>query len=388
LRVAPTKKQLLYFATNLIYEIMPLSWIALNSVKGLGPVKIKQLVDHFGSADAVFRASAAELRRGGVVPEPCVAQILDKTLFEGAEKQLKMARDRGVAVLTPASEKYPPYLREIFAPPPVLFVKGDADVFSRHAVGVVGTRKPTAYGTTVTKTLVQEMVEHGLVIVSGLALGIDTVAHRACIEAGGATVAVLGCGIDRIYPASNAPLADDIARHGAVVSEFPMDSRPEAYHFPRRNRIISGLSAGIVLIEGGERSGGLITAHYALQQGRDVFAVPGPITSAMSMGPFNLIKQGAIPARSGQEIADALSLIANPLMKPGSTASLPPLAAPEQLLSAAERLVYDQLSGMPQRVDELAEACNKTIPELFDILLNLELKGLARQQSGQCYVRP
>jgi len=366
---------------------MPLAWIALNSVKGLGPVKIKQLVNHFGSAGAVFKASASELRKGGVVPESCVAEILGAGLITAAEQQLADARDRGVEVLTPASEGYPAYLREIYAPPPVLFVKGDLSVFSRHAVGVVGTRRPTAYGAAVTKTLTRELVEQGLVIVSGLALGIDTVAHRTCLEAGGNTIAVLGCGIDRIYPAVNGGLAEDISKSGAVVSEFPMGAGPEAFHFPRRNRIISGLSAGVLLIEGGERSGGLITAHYAVQQGRDVFAVPGPITSPLSMGPFNLIKEGAIPARSGREIAEALSLIQNPLLVSRGTAELPPLAVPLSFLSQSERQIYDQLSGTAQRIDELSAATGRTVMDLFDLLLNLELKGMARQLSGQCYVR-
>jgi DNA processing protein len=366
---------------------MPLAWIALNSVKGLGPVKIKQLIDHFGSAEAVFECPASDLRRGGVVPESCVAQILDKRLFDAAEEQLALAQKDGVTVLTSASDEYPPYLREIFAPPPVLFVKGNTSVFSRHAVGVVGTRHPTAYGRSVTAAITKELVEQGLVIVSGLALGIDTVAHQTCIDAKGRTIAVLGCGIDRPYPRSNIPLAEKIVETGTVVSEFPMGTEPEPFNFPRRNRIISGLAAGVVCVEGGERSGGLITAHYAVQQGRDVFAVPGPITSAMSMGPFNLIKEGAIPARSGREIAEALSLIENPLLKV-NTAALPPMSVPLSLLSQGEKRVYDQLSAVPQRIDEISEAMGWTVTQLFDVLLNLELKGLARQQSGQCYVRP
>lgn len=366
---------------------MPLAWIALNSVKGLGPVKIKQLIDHFGSAEAVFKCPAALLRRGGVVPEPCVAQLLDKRLFDAAEEQLALARKEKVTVLTSASDGYPPYLKEIFAPPPVLFVKGDVSVFSRHAVGVVGTRHPTAYGRGVTAAITRELVEQGLVIVSGLALGIDTVAHQTCIEAGGRTIAVLGCGIDQLYPRSNRILAEKIIETGAIVSEFPMGTEPEPFNFPRRNRIISGLSAGVLCAEGGERSGGLITAHYAVQQGRDVFAVPGPITSAMSMGPFNLIKEGAIPARSGREIAEALSFIENPHLKV-NTAALPLMSVPLSLLSQGERQVYDLLSGTPQRIDEISDATGRTVTQLFDVLLNLELKGLARQQSGQCYVRP
>jgi DNA processing protein len=228
-------------------------------------------------------------------------------------------------------------------------------------------------------------VEQGLAIVSGLAMGIDTVAHQTCIDAGGRTIGVLGSGIDCIYPKSNEHLAEKIVETGAIVSEFPMGTRPEPFNFPRRNRIISGLSAGVLLVEGGEKSGGLITAHYAVQQGRDVFAVPGPITSAQSTGPFNLIRDGAVPARSGREIAEALSFIENPHLKVNTTA-MPLMSAPVSLLSQSEKKVYEVLSATPRRIDEIADASAITMAQLFDVLLNLELKGLARQQSGQCYV--
>jgi DNA processing protein len=366
---------------------MPLEWIALNSVTGLGPVRIKRLIDHYGSAAEVFKRPASELARSGIIPEMCIAGLADRALFIEAEKQRAWAEKAGVAVLTLASENYPPYLKEIFAPPPVIFVRGDLSVFSVHAVGVVGTRTPTVYGKTATISITRELVEHGLAIVSGLALGIDTLAHQTCIEQSGRTIAVLGCGIDRIYPASNALLAKKISGQGAIVSEFPMGTGPEAYNFPRRNRIISGLSAGVLVVEGGEKSGSLITAHYALQQGRDVFAVPGPISSPLSTGPFNLIKQGAIPARSGHEIAEALSLIEHPHLK-SAASSGPVISAPLTLLSETERAVYDALSETPCRIDELSEVSGRPVMQLFDLLLNLELKGLARQMSGGRYVRP
>ena len=366
---------------------MSLAWIALNSVKGLGPVRIKHLIDAFGSAEEVFKQPRAELLLRGGIPELCVAALAEKSLFDEAEKQLTWCEKEGVTALTLVSESYPLYLKEIFAPPPVLFVKGLVSVFSLHAVGVVGTRNPTHYGKSATQAITRELVEHGLAIISGLARGIDTVAHQTCLEQGGRTVAVLGCGIDRIYPAGNAPLAEKIAVAGAIVSEFPMGTEPEAFNFPRRNRIISGLSAGVLLVEGGEKSGGLITAHYALQQGRDVFAVPGPITSPQSTGPFNLIRQGAIPARSGHEIAAALSLIEHPGLKSGD-AVRGVVSAPLNLLSQTERQVYDTLSGNPKRIDELSETTGCTVMQLFNVLLNLELKGLVRQLSGQLFARP
>ena len=362
------------------------AWIALNSVNGLGPVRIKHLIDRYGSAEEVFKLRGGELRAGGLIPDQCIARLTEAGLFTEAEAQIALARNNGASIFTLASPDYPPYLKEIFAPPPVLFLRGDASVFSRHAVAIVGTRNATAYGKAVTRSITGELVEHGLVIVSGLARGIDTVAHRSCVDKGGSTVAVLGCGIDRIYPADNAELGEEICAKGALISEFPMGTAPEPFNFPRRNRIIAGLSAGVLVVEGGEKSGGLITASYALQQGRDVFAVPGPITSPQSVGTFNLLRDGAIPARSGHEMADVLSLIGNSQLK--SRASVGVLvSAPVSLLTEAERAIYDTLSETPRRMDELSTLTGKTIMQLFDVLLNLELKGLAQQLGGQCYVR-
>jgi DNA processing protein len=367
---------------------MPLEWIALNSIAGLGPVRVQRLVERYGSAAEVLRRPVSELTHSGLVPEACAAELSDKNLLARADQQRAQAEKEGASVLTLASPEYPPYLKEIFGPPPVIFVRGDVSVFSRHAVAIVGTRHPTPYGKTVTPALIRELLERGLVIVSGLAMGIDTIAHQACLENKGRTVAVLGCGIDQLYPKTNVPFAEKIcAGGGAVVSEFPMGTPPEPFRFPRRNRIISGLSAGVVVVEGGEKSGSLITAHYALQQGRDVFAVPGPVTSSLSTGPFMLIKNGAIPARSGREIAEALSLIEHPNLRAAATAG-PVVSAPLSLLSETERAVFNALSDTPRRIDEVAEACGRPVMELFDLMLNLELKGLARQMSGGRYVRP
>jgi DNA processing protein len=366
---------------------MSLEWIALNSVKGLGPVRIKKLIDAFGSPENVFSYSPAALAAKGLVPDACVAQMASKQLFADAQEQYDRAEKAGVVIITLASEKYPVYLKEIFAPPPVLFVKGDIAVFDSHALGVVGTRSPTVYGREAALSITRELIDAGIVIVSGLAAGIDAVAHQACIDHGGRTIAVLGCGIDIIYPAKNAALAEKIGSAGALVSEFPLGTRPEAFNFPRRNRIISGLSAGVLVVEGGEKSGSLITAHYALQQGRDVFAVPGPITSAASIGTFNLIRDGAIPARSGREIAAALTFIENPRLRTGVLGGLT-IDAPLALLSDQERPVYDALSASPQRIDELSESTGRPVIELLEALLTLELKGLVRQISGQLFVRP
>ncbi|MBN1130613.1 MAG: DNA-processing protein DprA [Chitinispirillaceae bacterium] len=361
-------------------------WIALNSVSGLGPVRIKHLLDHFGTPEEFFRRSAAEIRRCGLVPDECCGRLSDPALFASAEKQLAIAEKTGMVVLSLTDKRYPLYLREIFAPPPILYVKGDLSVFSLHAVAVVGTRTPSLYGKNVTATLAKELTGHGLAIVSGLASGIDTIAHQTSIDTGGRTVAVLGCGIDHDYANRNPLLNEKIIATGAIISEFEPGTQPLPFNFPRRNRIISGLAAGTLVVEGTEKSGAMITAHYAVQQGRDVFAVPGPITSSLSRGPFSLLRQGAIPARSGCEIAAALSLIAHPGFR--QPVASPVVTVPLNLLNGMERDVFDHLSSTPRRIDELADAVGTPIMQLFSVLLNLELKGLVRQISGAQYVRP
>jgi DNA processing protein len=363
-----------------------IDWIALNSVNGLGPVRIKRLLEQFGSPEELFKRSASEVRRTGIAPDECLTQLFAKELLEEAEAQAAAAEKKGIRIVTLSDAAYPLYLREIFAPPPVLYVKGDLSVFSLHALSVVGTRTPSYYGKSVTAMLVKELITHGLAVISGLATGIDTIAHKTAVDSGGRTIAVLGSGIDHAYSNRDPGLNEKIMQSGAIVSEFPLGTPPVPYNFPRRNRIISGCAAGTLVVEGSEKSGALITAYYALQQGRDVFAVPGPITSALSMGPFNLIKQGAIPARSGHEIAEALSLIENPHLK-SLPSSITPLI-PIDLLSATEREVFDRLSDAPRRIDELSEATGKPVMQLFSVLLNLELKGLVRQISGQQYVLP
>jgi DNA processing protein len=362
-------------------------WIALNSINGLGPVRIKHLLDHYGSPEEVFKRSTAEIRRSGLVPEECCGKLSDPALFASAEQQLAAAEKMGMVLLVLTDKRYPPYLREIFAPPPLLYVKGDLTVFSLHAVAVVGTRTPSQYGKNVTATMVKDLTGQGLAIISGLASGVDTVAHQTCVNAGGRTVAVLGCGIDHPYANRNPALNAKIFATGAIISEFEPMTQPMPFNFPRRNRIISGLSAGTLVVEGTEKSGAMITAHYAVQQGRDVFAVPGPITSGLSMGPFSLLRQGAIPARSGREIAATLSFIEHPGIR--QPVASPVVTMPISLLNGVEREVFDHLSStMPRRIDELAEAVGAPVMQLFSVLLNLELKGLVRQISGQQYVRP
>jgi DNA processing protein len=364
---------------------MQLAWIALNSINGLGPVRIKNLVDRFGSPQAVFDQSPEKIIAERIIPQTCVKHLFSAQIFKDAQSQLDRSTDMGIEIMTLSDSDYPFYLKEIYAPPPILYIKGLRSVFKDHAVGIVGTRNPTTYGKYAASSITKELVEHRLVIVSGLARGIDTVAHETCLQKNGFTIAVLGNGIDCTYPKSNEKLSEQICTRGLLVSEFPLGTPPEAFNFPRRNRIISGLCAGVVVVEAGVKSGSLITAHYALQQGREIFAVPGPINSPLSIGTFNLIRDGATPARSGKEIADNLRIVSYPqLLRPNSLFNV---KLPLEVLSDEESRVYCLISDDPLGIDTLSEKSNFEIGTLLCILLNLELKGLINQISGQLFIR-
>lgn len=366
------------------------AWLALNSVKGLGPVRVNDLVKHYGSPLAVFEKDGYSILKKWVAFHSSATDVeAPGILLEKAGRQLEKAMGLGIAVLTPSDERYPPLLREIDAPPPVLFVKGNLDCFSRHCVGVVGTRRPTQYGRNAAASIVKQLVEKQIVIVSGLAHGVDTVSHQTCLDNDGTTIAVFGCGLDRVYPADNKRLAADILNRGALVSEFDLGTMPESFNFPRRNRIISGLSAGVVVVEAPKKSGSLITASYALQQGREVFAIPGPIFSDQSDGTFDLLKNGAVPVKSGEDIIENIRTIKLSPAPSGAREFQEQIrhTMPVDLLTEQERKLYECISSVPQRLDTLAEKAQKAVSELFDALLNLELKGLIRQVSGQQFVR-
>jgi DNA processing protein len=363
---------------------MSVAWVALNAIKGLGPVGLRQLIMQCTSAEELLERSPNRLIAEGLISEPIARQLRDPSLREWAERQVEECRRRGYRIVTLADSDYPSLLRQIFAPPPVLYVRGNSSAFTSSAVAVVGSRRPDHYGERVTATFVRDLVRSGLTIVSGLALGIDAIAHQACLDNEGCTIAVLGSGVDNFTPATNRRLGERIVETGAVISEFPLGAPPEPYHFPRRNRIVSGLAAGVVVVEAGSKSGALITAQYALQQGRDVFAVPGSIFSERCEGTFKLIREGATPVRSAADIVEALRTPSLPLtMDPAPRATLPSAEA----LSPEERLTYEAITHEPRRMDQIADQAGKSIAELFDILLNLELKGLIRQVAGQLYIR-
>jgi DNA processing protein len=283
-----------------------------------------------------------------------------------------------VRVITLDDAGYPDHLREIADPPPVLYVKGELLSADRWAVAVVGTRRVTAYGRQVVERLVPEMARAGVTIVSGLARGTDALAHRVALEAGGRTLAVLGSGLDRIYPTEHAGLAREIVGRGALLSEFPLGTPPDALNFPRRNRIISGLAMGTLVVEAGETSGALITADLALEQGRDVFAVPGSILSPASEGPNRLIKEGAKPVTCAQDILEELNLTAVAQHEAVRE------ALPE---NETEATLLRLLSSEPLHVDELGRSSALPVAQVSSALTMMELKGLVRQVGGMNYVR-
>lgn len=295
------------------------------------------------------------------------------------------ARDR--TRLDRADERYPAWLGTIADPPAVLYCDGLIEPQDRQAVALVGARQATPYGLRVTETLARELSGAGFTIVSGLARGIDTAAHRAALEAGGRTIAVLGCGLDVDYPLGHARLREEIAMAGAVVSEYAPGIPPRAGHFPRRNRIISGLSLGVVVVEAAEDSGSLITARLALEQGREVFAVPGSIDAPLSRGPHGLLKQGAKLVETVDDIIEELlpqmEKAAVPTQRPMPFKAMEP---PD--LSPEERRVWEQMSREPLHLDDLTERSGLTPAAVSGILLGLELKGVARQLPGQRYYLP
>jgi len=331
-------------------------WLALGRVEGLGIRSAQKLVEHFESPAAVYGASLTALEGCGLAAP--VAQRLHKG--EGlaeAEGEMAAAEKLGCHLVAFVAPDYPPLLKHIADPPLVLYVRGDSALLAQHAVAIVGTRRPTAYGSSVAHRLAADLARRQIVIVSGLARGIDSASHRGALEAGGKTVAVLGCGVDVIYPRENKRLTEQIMETGAVISEFPLGTSPQPENFPVRNRIISGLALGAVVVEAAEYSGSLITARLASEQDREVYAVPGNITSAQSFGPNLLIKQGAKLVDNWMDVVEEFPAAIRQELMPsqeglgrGEATAYPALFAPAPTpgLTEEQRVVYDSL-----RVDQV-----------------------------------
>lgn len=371
------------------------AWLALTHIDGLGTRGAHRLVEHFGSPQAIYSASLTELEGCGLPPRVAQA-IFAKAGLAEAEKDLAAAAQAGCRVLACGDHDFPRLLKEIADPPLALYVRGDASVLSQHAVAIVGTRRPSAYGSSIAHRLAGDLASRELVIVSGLARGIDSAAHRGALEVKGKTVAVLGSGIDVVYPKENKSLAEKVVESGAVISEFPMGTAPMPENFPIRNRIISGLALGTVIVEAAEYSGSLITARLAAEQNREVYAIPGNITSPQSFGPNLLIKQGAklvdrwmdvveeFPAAVRMQLAGASDASQN--IAEAAPAASAPLLQPK--LEGDRKAVYDALRvDQPVFVDSICGAVGLSQPRILTALLELEMEGLIRQLPGKNFLR-
>jgi len=354
-------------------------WLALSQFYKFGPVKFQKLKNYFPSMAAAFTAEFRELVRAGIDEKTAEEFIIFRHQIE-PDRLLENLNKEEVKILTIDDAKYPKLLKQIYDPPLLIYYRGDPEAFSDFSLAIVGTRKFTSYGQQVTERIVGELVAYGLTVVSGLALGIDTLAHTAAIEAGGKTVAVLGCGLDQqsIYPAQNRYLSDKIQDHGGIIiSEYPLNTMPLRYHFPQRNRLISGLSLGTLVIEAGEKSGSIITAMHALEQNRDVFAIPGNIYSAYSAGTNSIIKLGAKLVSGAKDIVESLNLSKAVAYTKNKK------IIPE---SAEEELILSKLNYEPIYVDELVRLTKLDASIINSTLTIMEMKGQVKNLGGMQYV--
>jgi DNA processing protein len=362
----------------------PGPWIALNSIPGVGRVLYKRLILRFGSPEEVFRAPEVELFRVEGAKPASVKAIKQSGDWSNARLEAEKAREIGAEIVTFSNPRYPANLRETHDPPPYLYVKGRLVEGDKVSVAVVGSRKATQYGRQLTKKISGDIAAKGVTIVSGGARGIDTEAHKGAIEAGGRTIAVLGCGIDVVYPPENASLFKAVAESGAVVTEFPVGTPPDAANFPQRNRIISGISMGVVVMEAADVSGSLITASYSLDQGREVYAVPGSVASPTSRGTNSLIKKGAKLVEGSEDILVDLF----PYMK-GYLRELDLYRKPEREFDfgADEKALFELINLEPAHIDALAEKTGVPVSKALSLLLGMELKGAIRQVAGMNFIR-
>jgi DNA processing protein len=369
-------------------------WLALALTPSLGPSRCRRLVEHFGSTKAVFTASLTELEAAGLPAAAAQSIALGKS-SELAQEEMVRAASVGAQIVTLDDAGYPPLLKQIYDPPVTLYVRGDTAILSEPGIGVVGTRHPTPYGMGMAERLSCDLSARGIIIISGMARGVDTSAHRGAIAAKAKTVAVFGTGIDVLYPRENSRLADQIlAFGGALVTEFPVGSFAAPQNFPIRNRIISGMSLGVLVVEAGEYSGTRITARCALEQNRELFAVPGNVTNRNSWGPNTLIKQGAKLTATWEDVWEELPPDVRQKLEadrpsatePGTTASLfQSEAAPPHERKVLALLKADESTQIDDIVEKLEGQMSSS--EIFSALFELELAGKIRQMPGKNFVK-
>jgi DNA processing protein len=360
-----------------------LPWFALKSVPGVGNHLYKRLINRFKSPEAVFGSSFDELTQIEGVSGRLATVILKHRAPDNVKKEIGLTSEKGFGIVTMTNPDYPPLLLEIPDPPPFLYVSGILDRSSNN-VAVVGSRNATGYGVSMTKILCTDLASYNITVVSGMARGIDTAAHEGALIGKGKTIAVLGSGLEKIYPAQNRDLFKRISENGAVISEFSLMAEPDAFNFPARNRIISGISLGTVVVEATKRSGSLITAKLAADQNREVFAVPGSIQSFKSTGTHTLIKQGAKLVENAKDIIDELSHFLVPEIRINNTGT-DKAGGSDACLSADESQVFKVLEPYPVHIDQLARKIKIDPGKLLGILLKLELRDLAKQSPGKLF---
>jgi DNA processing protein len=352
-------------------------WIGFTLVKGIGAVRFQRLLDRFGNGESAWRAAPADLAGAGLS-----LKMIERLVAVREKVDLSLIWDqiqsKGIQVLTWLDEAYPQRLKEIEQPPPVLYLRGELSPEDTWAVAIVGTRRVTPYGRQVTEEIAFFLAANGITVVSGLARGVDAIAHHAALKAGGRTLAVLGSGVDKIYPPENRAMAEQIIARGAILSDYVPNTPPESSNFPPRNRIISGLSMAVVVVEAGETSGALITAEFAAEQGREVFAVPGNILAPQSKGTNKLIQRGALPLLNASDIMEALNLTRMGQHKAARKA-LPANDVEAKLLEA--------IGEEPLHVDEIRNQTGLPVEKVSATLVMMELKGMVRQVGNMHYVR-
>ena len=366
-----------------------LGWVALALTPGLGARMAGKLLRQFGSPEAIFNASLTALE-GQRLPAAVAQAIHSRQPMSAAAKELAQAQQAGYRLVTWDEPAYPHLLREIYDPPPLLYVRGNTELLNRHSISMVGARRPTPYGNQMAERLGRDLAARGLIIVSGLARGIDACAHRGALSTpAGTTVAVLGCGIDVVYPKENRKLFEEIEQRGAIISEFPMGTFPGAQNFPIRNRVIAGMSLGVVCVEGAQYSGSLITSRLAMEFSREVFGVPGNVTQPTSFGPNQLIKQGAKLVTSWEDIVEELPTPVRAELLPVESPSAQERASlVQESLAPGERALYELLCvDQARHVDELLELSGLTSSEVLAALFDLEMKGVVRQLPGKQFLK-
>ena len=357
--------------------------ILLNTVEEFGFKKLEGLLKAFRNTSGILKAGRSELLAGGGIDKKLAEKIThldDKRLL----KEMRLMHKRGARAVSIFDKEYPENLKNIYSPPVLLYVRGEIKPEDFNAVAIVGSRRPSHYGISTCERLASQLASMGITVISGLARGIDTTAHRGAVKTG-RTIAVLGSGLDYIYPAENKKLAGEISEKGAVISEFPMDTPPNRRNFPRRNRMISGLSLGVLVVEASEKSGSLITANFALEENRELFAIPGQVNSETSVGSNSLIKQGAKLVEKPEDVITEIenNLRFAALQKHGQDRSTTPA---DKALSDEEKNVKRFLSHEPVYIDELAKKSNMSVSKISALLLALELKNVIKELPGKNFI--